>query len=321
MRPSPIPHAADKSLRQIEILEVSPRDGLQNDPTLVSTRDKLKLVLGAVEAGARRIEATSFVNPRKVPQMADASELMAALRGEGDLRAKGVKLGGLVLNLRGAERALAADVDELNYIVVASETFNQRNQGCAIEETLRQMEETARAATVPFSVTIGAAFGCPFEGEVDRRRVVDLAVAASEAGAWEVALADTIGVADPLAVEELLALVAAAAPQAALRCHLHNTRNTGIANAFAAWRAGARTLDASIGGIGGCPFAPKAAGNISTEDTVYMFQRMGVATGYDLEQLIDLNRWLGEILGFEPPAMVAKAGGFPKGVQICSPVG
>lgn len=312
MGQSPVSHPADNRPQQIEILEVSPRDGLQNDPALVSTRDKLKLILGAVDAGARRIEATSFVNPRKVPQMADAGELMACLRGEDDLRAKGVRLSGLALNLRGAERALAADVDELNYVIVASETFNQRNNGCAIEDTLQQMQAAARASTVPFSVTIAAAFGCPFEGEVDRRRVVALATAASEAGAWEIALADTIGVADPLAVEDVLSLVAAAAPQTALRCHFHNTRNTGVANAFAAWRAGVRTLDASIGGIGGCPFAPRAAGNISTEDVVYMFQRMGVDTGYDLSALIDLNQWLGGVLKTELPSMVARAGGFPK---------
>lgn len=311
MGQSPVSHPADNRPQQIEILEVSPRDGLQNDATLVSTRDKLKLIRGAIDAGARRIEATSFVNPRKVPQMADAGELMTALRGEDDLRAKGVKLSGLALNLRGAERALAADVDELNYVIVASETFNQRNNGCAIADTLQQMQAAASASTVPLSVTIAAAFGCPFEGEVDRRRVVDLATAASEAGAWEIALADTIGVADPLAVEDVLGLVADAAPRAALRCHFHNTRNTGVANAFAAWRAGAVTLDASIGGIGGCPFAPRAAGNISTEDVVYMFQRMGVATGYDLTALIDLNQWLGDVLGAELPSMVARAGCFP----------
>lgn len=309
MRPSPNSHTADTL--GVTILEVSPRDGLQNDPTIVSTKDKAALILGAAQAGARRIEATSFVNPRKVPQMADAAELMAMLRGEADLRAAGVRLSGLVLNLRGAERALEAGVDELNFIVVASESFNQRNQGCAIEETLRQMEQTARAATAPFTVTIGASFGCPFEGEVDPKRLASLAAAAAEAGAWEVALADTIGVADPIAVEQRLALTAEAAPQAALRCHFHNTRNTGIANAYAAWRAGVRTLDASIGGIGGCPFAPKAAGNISTEDVAYMFERMGVDTGLDLDALIALNHRLAEILGFEPPAMVAKAGKFP----------
>lgn len=314
MRRSSTSHAADT--RAVDILEVSPRDGLQNDPTIVSTREKAALVLGAARAGARRIEATSFVNPRKVPQMADAAELMSVLRGEADLRAEGVRLSGLVLNLRGAERALEAGVDELNFIVVASESFNQRNQGCAIAETLRQMEETARASTAPFTVTIGASFGCPFEGEVDPERVAALASAASAAGAWEIALADTIGVADPLSVEKCLALAASAAPKAALRCHFHNTRNTGIANAFAAWRAGVRTLDASIGGIGGCPFAPKAAGNISTEDIVYMFERMGVHTGMDLDALIALNHQLGAILGFEPPAMVARAGKFPNSEQI-----
>jgi hydroxymethylglutaryl-CoA lyase len=305
------------AMKPIQIIEVSPRDGLQNEKTLVSTADKVELVLRAVRAGARRIEAVSFVNPRRVPQMADASEVMAALRGDDDLRAKGVSLIGLVLNRTGFDRALASDIDEVNFVVVASETFNRRNQGVSIAETIEQIAATAEVAReegVAFGVTIGASFGCPFEGEVPEEQVRRLAEAMGDMGVSEIALADTIGVGDPLAVERRIALVKAAAPAARIRCHFHNTRNTGLANAYAAWRAGAEALDASIGGVGGCPFAPAATGNIPTEDTVYMFERMGVPSGYDLQALIDASAWLGERLGYDSlPGMLGRAGVFPPG--------
>jgi hydroxymethylglutaryl-CoA lyase len=300
---------------QIEIIEVAPRDGLQNEKVLVSTADKVELVAHAVAAGARRIEAVSFVNPRAVPQMADAEAVMTALRGEHDLRGAGVSLIGLVLNRRGLDRAIAADVDEANFVVVASETFNVRNQGVPITETLRQISEApavAREAGLKLGVTIGAAFGCPFEGEVSEGQVVRIAADLASFGVEEIALADTIGVADPLAVERRFAAVAAVAPGVRLRGHFHNTRNTGLANAFAAWRAGAASLDSSIGGIGGCPFAPAATGNIPTEDLAYMLARMGVETGYDLVRLITAAEWLKEVLGAESlPGMVSRAGGFP----------
>jgi hydroxymethylglutaryl-CoA lyase len=200
---------------------------------------------------------------------------------------------------------------------VASETFNRRNQAASIAETMDQIAETAalaRAENLAFGVTIGAAFGCPFEGEVPESQVVALAKAAAEMGVSEIALADTIGVGDPLAVERRIALAKAAAPNARIRCHFHNTRNTGLANAYAAWRAGAQALDTSIGGVGGCPFAPAATGNIPTEDTVYMLERMGVRTGYDLEALIDAAAWLGERLGYAAlPGMLGRAGPFPQG--------
>jgi hydroxymethylglutaryl-CoA lyase len=272
-------------------------------------------VAHAVAAGARRIEAVSFVNPRAVPQMADAEAVMTALRGEHDLRGADVSLIGLVLNRRGLDRAIAADVDEANFVVVASETFNVRNQGVPIAETLRQISEApavAREAGLKLGVTIGAAFGCPFEGEVSEEQVVRIAAELASFGVEEIALADTIGVADPLAVERRFAAVAAVAPGVRLRGHFHNTRNTGLANAFAAWRAGAASLDSSIGGIGGCPFAPAATGNIPTEDLAYMLARMGVETGYDLVRLITAAGWLKEVLGAESlPGMVSRAGGFP----------
>ncbi len=298
----------------IEIVEVSPRDGLQNEKTQVSTADKVELVLRAVAAGARRIEAVSFVNPRAVPQMADAEAVMAGLRGARDLRAEGVRLAGLILNRRGLDRALAADVDEVNFVIIASETFNRRNQGVAIGESLAQLQQSValcHGEGLPISLTIGASFGCPFEGEVAVRQVVMLAAQAALLGVQEIALADTIGVADPLAVECRIAAVQAVAPDMPIRCHFHDTRNTGIANAYAAWRSGAATLDAALGGIGGCPFAPAATGNIATEDAVYMFNRMGVDTGFDLDGLMTSATWLSQRLGKALPAALGRAGNFP----------
>lgn len=298
----------------MQIIEVAPRDGLQNEPVQVSTEHKVELVRRAVAAGARRIEAVSFVNPRAVPQMADAAEVMARLREEEDLRGAGVSLIGLALNDRGVDRALRAEIDEINFVVVASETFNARNQGAPIAKTMEHLAsaaDLARAEGTPLSVTIAAAFGCPFEGEVPAARVVELAARAVEIGVVEIALADTIGVADPLAVVDRLGKVAAVAGGLPLRCHFHNTRNTGLANAYAAWQAGATSLDASIGGVGGCPFAPAATGNIPTEDTVYMFERMGVPTGYDLAALSRAAVWIGEIVGRQPPGLLSRAGPFP----------
>jgi hydroxymethylglutaryl-CoA lyase len=298
----------------IEIVEVAPRDGLQNEKALLAVADKVELVLRSIAAGARRIEAVSFVNPRAVPQMADAEAVMERLREDGDLRADGVTLIGLVLNRRGLDRALKAAVDEANFVVVASESFNQRNQGVPIAETMAQIlqsGEVARAEGLPMSVTIGAAFGCPFEGEVPEAMVVRLAAEAARAGVKEIALADTIGVADPLMVERRIAAVRGAVGDTPIRCHFHNTRNTGIANAYAAWRAGAATLDTSLGGVGGCPFAPAATGNIATEDVAYMFNRMGIKTGLDLERLIASASWLSDKLGKPTPAALGRAGNFP----------
>jgi hydroxymethylglutaryl-CoA lyase len=245
--------------------------------------------------------------------MADAAEVMARLRGAGDLRAQGVTLIGLALNKRGFERALMSDVDEVNFVVGATESFNRRNQNAAVAQTMADFAavmEVAKAERVRTGLTISVAFGCPFEGEVSQDAVAAMAREAGAIGAAEIALGDTIGVADPLAVEALMAKAAAAAPGVPLRLHFHNTRNTGIANAFAAWRAGAATLDASIAGLGGCPFAPRATGNIATEDLVYMLGRMGVETGYDLAALIASAAWI-ETVGLKPASMVARAGGFP----------
>jgi hydroxymethylglutaryl-CoA lyase len=294
----------------VDIVEVSPRDGLQSDRLTLSTEAKLALIQRLIAAGARRIEATSFVNPKRVPQMADAEELMERLA-----RPPGISYSGLVLNRRGLDRALAARVDEVTFVVVATDTFNRRNQGVETAETLVQWAEVAKAARSArcrASAVIGAAFGCPFEGEVAVARLVDVARRIADSGPDEIALADTIGVAAPSDIAERFTAVAAAAPGIKLRGHFHNTRNTGLANAYAALQAGVTALDASLGGIGGCPFAPAATGNIPTEDLCYMLSRMSIATGFDLKRLIEAAAWLERELGRPMPAMLGKAGLFPR---------
>jgi hydroxymethylglutaryl-CoA lyase len=294
---------------QVEIVEVSPRDGLQNEATPVSTDQKVELINRAIAAGAKRIEVTSFVNPKRVPQMADAEAVLAALP-----RGNGVSYIGLAMNGRGFDRALAAGVTEVNYVLVASDTFSQRNNGALTMETLTGWAEVAaaaKAAKLPTSITIGASFGCPFEGEVPVERVVEVAKRAADHGVDEIALADTIGVASPADVVERFAAVSAALPGIRLRAHFHNTRNTGIANAYAAVMAGVGVLDSSLGGIGGCPFAPAATGNIPTEDLVYMLNRMKIGTGIDLAAAIEAATWLEGIIGRRNPAMLGRAGIFP----------
>jgi hydroxymethylglutaryl-CoA lyase len=292
-----------------EIVEVSPRDGLQNEGAMLPTAAKVELIQRAVAAGIRRIEAVSFAHPKRVPQMADAEAVMAALpRG-------GASYIGLVMNLRGLERALAAGVSEINFVVVASETFSRRNQGASIDETLRTWSEVARqahTAKVPTSVTIAASFGCPFEGEVPTKRVVDLARRIAEHHPGELALADTIGVASPRDVIDRITAVREAVPAISLRCHFHNTRNTGLANAYAAIESGVRVLDASLGGIGGCPFAPGATGNIATEDLAFMLHRMGISTGLDLHKLVETALWIETRLARPVPGALARAGLFPR---------
>lgn len=294
----------------VEIVEVGPRDGLQNEATLLSTATKVEFIERAIAAGLKRVEVTSFVNPKKVPQMADAEEVLKLLP-----RRDGVYYVGLVLNRKGFDRAAAAGCNEIGMAVVASNTFNQRNQGATTEESIAawaDIASAAHAAGIRPQVTVSAAFGCPFEGEVPVARVVEVAKRVAEARPYEIALADTIGVGVPSQVTELVARVREAVPGVRLRCHFHNTRNTGIANAYAAVEAGVSAIDASIGGIGGCPFAPAATGNIPTEDLLYMLTRMGVDTGVDLEKLIETGRWLQDQLGRAVPGLLVKAGSFPK---------
>ncbi|SDG04999.1 hydroxymethylglutaryl-CoA lyase [Lentzea fradiae] len=294
----------------IEIVEVSPRDGLQNEKTVLSTADKVELVERAVRSGAKRVEVTSFVNPSRVPQMADADELMAAVP-----RYDGVRYAGLVMNGRGLDRALKGEVDEVNVVVVATDTFCGRNQGVTTKEaceTASSLVAAAREAGKFTTVTIGAAFGCPFEGEVSLDRLGEVLRQVHAAGADEVALADTIGVAVPTDITAKLALAhEIIGDDAVLRLHLHDTRNTAVANAVAAVQSGVFVLDSSIGGAGGCPFAPAATGNVATEDLAYLFARMGQETGIDLEETVAAAVWLEEKLGKKLPSALARAGNFP----------
>ena len=299
--------------KKIEILEVSARDGLQSEKMPVSTQDKLLLITQAIEAGLRRIEVTSFVNPKRVPQMSDAEELVRALPKHDD-----VIYTGMVLNQRGFERARDLHMDEIGCVVVATETFNQKNQGASIGQTLSQwkaMAKEAKEVGIRAQITISVAFGCPYEGEVPPQRIVDIAKYAADSDPVEICLADSIGVAVPSQITDLFGRVSEAVPSVKLRAHLHNTRGTGLANAVAAIEAGVFTLDASLGGIGGCPFAPNATGNISTDDLVYMLGRMGIHTGVNLERLIKTSQWLETILGRPVPSHVVQAGGFPKRPQ------
>jgi hydroxymethylglutaryl-CoA lyase len=297
--------------RTIQLVEVAPRDGLQAESVVLSTDAKVELIRRIVDAGAKRIEVCSFVNPQRVPQMADAEAVLAGLPARDD-----VTYIGLVLNQRGFDRAAAAGMREINVVAVTTDTFGQRNQGATWDETVVAFEEIAgraRDAGIAATLTISTAFGCPYEGEVPVDRVVEIAKRAAAAGATEVAIADTIGVAVPTDVIERVGAVRSVLDASVrLRAHFHNTRNTGIANAYAAFEAGVDAIDASLGGIGGCPFAPNATGNIPTEDVAYLFERMGVATGLDLAKLIATVPWIEDQLGAKTPGHLAKAGLFPR---------
>jgi hydroxymethylglutaryl-CoA lyase len=294
----------------VTIVEVSPRDGLQNESAVVPTEAKVELIARLVAAGARRVEAVSFAHPKLVPAMADAEAVMARVP-----RPDGVSYAGLVLNRRGLDRAVDAGVDEVNVVVCVSDTFSRRNQNMPTEQAMAVAEEVAaeaRSRGLFTTLTLSTAFGCPFEGEVPADRVVELARRGAAAGFDELCLGDTIGVGVPTQVRELTAGVRAAAGDTPpLRYHFHNTRNTGFANAYAAVLDGVTVLDASAGGIGGCPFAPNATGNIATDDLVYLLERMGLPTGWDLEKLLPTATFLTEQLGHQVPAMLPRAGSFP----------
>ncbi len=281
---------------EITIVEVSPRDGLQNERTILSTDAKVELITRLVDAGARRIEAVSFAHPRLVPTMADAEAVMERVP-----RRDGVSYAGLILNRKGLDRAVGAGVDEVNVVVCVSDTFSGRNQNVTADEAMRMagdVVDAARSHGLFTTITLATAFGCPFEGEVDPARVGEFARRCADAGVQELCLADTVGVGAPNQVQDLTARARdlLGAPEGggpALRFHFHNTRNTGFANAYTAVAEGVDVLDASAGGIGGCPFAPKATGNIATDDLVYMLERMGRRTGIDLPTLLPTAEFLG----------------------------
>jgi (R)-citramalyl-CoA lyase len=289
----------------VTVCDVGPRDGLQNQSKALAPAVRAELVNRLAEAGLRRIEAVSFVNPKLVPQMAGAEEVVVGLE-----RRDGVVYAGLALNERGYDRLAAAGLDEVHFAFAATETFNRRNQNATVEESVaaaQRIAERARTDGIRATVTIGVAFGCPFEGPVDPGRVADLAERLAPS-VDEVVFADTIGVAVPRQVRDVIGR--AHLPGTTVGAHLHNTRNTGYANALAALEAGATVLDASVGGIGGCPFAPRATGNIGTEDLVYVLHGEGIETGIDLEALIGVAEWLEGVLERPLEGYVYRAGTF-----------
>jgi isopropylmalate/homocitrate/citramalate synthase len=290
----------------VVLREVGPRDGLQNEQQVFPPKTRVELVRRLADAGLKRIEAASFVNPERVPQMAGAEEVAAALD-----RRDGVEYAGLALNLRGYERLRQTQLDEVSFALAATESFSQRNAGASVEESIaaaEQISARAREDGRRASLTISVAFGCPFEGPVDPDHVAAIAERLAETEADEVVLADTIGVATPTQVRRLTERVATLGKP--VGGHFHNTRNTGFANAYAVLEAGAATLDASVGGLGGCPFAPKATGNIATEDLVYLLEGEGVETGVDLDALIAVSEWLEELLGRRLEGYLYRAGPF-----------
>ena len=301
------------SERNIRIVEVGPRDGLQSEPEVLATDAKARYIELAIGAGIRRLEVASFVHPKRVPQMADAEALIELLPDRED-----VSYIGLIMNERGLDRALATKIGEIGMVVVSTDTYNRKNQNVTTAESIaawRAISGRAKDNGLKANVMISAAFGCPYEGEVSVARILELTEQVLESEPAELGIADSIGVAVPAQVTELLGRVRELSGDLPLRCHFHNTRNTGLANAQAAVEAGVSYLDASIGGIGGCPFAPAATGNIPTDDLVYMLERSGVHTGVSLEKIIDTSRWLEAELGRGVPALLPKAGMFPAGGQ------
>jgi hydroxymethylglutaryl-CoA lyase len=292
---------------RVVLCDVGPRDGLQNEADILAPATRAELANRLAATGLPRVEAASFVRNDLVPQMEGAEEVAAALTPNGP-----TVFAGLVLNERGYERLRETPLQEVHVSFAATETFQQRNAGSSVEQGLEgaalivaRAREDGRRTTV----TIGTAFGCPFEGEVDAGRVLDLAGRAAAAGADEVLLADTIGVGVPRQARALVAGALANGIQVGV--HLHDTRNTAVACAWAAVEAGATVLDGSVGGVGGCPFAPRATGNVATEDLVYLLEREGVETGVDLDALIAAADWLARVLGRDLPGRVYRAGGFP----------
>ncbi|HEU0168983.1 MAG TPA: hydroxymethylglutaryl-CoA lyase [Chloroflexota bacterium] len=290
----------------VTVCDVGPRDGLQNEKEPISTEDKLALINRLIAAGMPEVEVSSFVSPKWVPQMADAEQLFARVD-----RSTGAKLIGLIPNEKGYDRAHAAKVDGVRLVVMASETFQKKNVNRSVEDGMRECEAIARRAKsdgVGVGIGFGTSWGCPYEGHVDAARVVDLANQAIEAGMDEIEFADTTGMADPAHVASLIREARKTIPVEKITCHFHNTRNSGFANVLAALNEGVTRFDSSIAGLGGCPFAPKATGNICTEDLVHMLHAMGIGTGINLGQLVETAEWMEGVIGHTLPGLVMKAG-------------
>lgn len=295
--------------RRIDIVEVGPRDGLQNDPADLATDQKLEFIERLEACGVKRMESGSFVSPKAVPKMADSSAVFRGLK-----RSTGTRHIALALNEKGIRRAIDAQADEINFVLVAGEGFGERNQRMTPQQSADMLHHCAplvHEAGIPLSATISVAFGDPYTGEVDPAVVANLAAQAQRAGVAEVGLGDTIGVATPWDVRTVVERVRIEAPDVYLRLHFHDTRGAGLANVAAAVEAGVDVIDASCGGIGGCPFAPAATGNVATEDVVYMLERAGFETGLDLDKLIETAKWLETVLGHRVSSSLSKAGAFP----------
>ncbi|WP_346795900.1 hydroxymethylglutaryl-CoA lyase [Halomonas sp. Bachu 37] len=293
-------------MSQLQINEVAPRDGLQIEARFVPTADKIRWIDDLSATGLARIEATSFTSPKAIPNLADAAEVVVGIQ-----RRSGVEITVLVPNLKGCERALACGVDEINLVMSASDSHGLANLRMTPEQSLAQFETIvakAQGSGVFVNASLSTAFGCPFEGDVPQERVLALVERLLGLGIQGVTLCDTTGMADPAQVGELCRAVTARWPQTPFTLHFHNTRGMGLANALAAWQAGITRFDAALGGLGGCPYAPGATGNVCTEDLVHMFERMGVATGVDLDALLAVSAKLPDLVGHATPGQVVKAG-------------
>jgi hydroxymethylglutaryl-CoA lyase len=301
-------------MNKVSILEVGPRDGLQSEPEIMPTEIKKEFIVRTVDAGIKKIEVTSFVHPKKVPQMADAEKLVESLPDYDD-----VSYIGLIMNQKGFERAKNCGIQEVGMVIVSTDTYNMRNQGVTTQQSIDnwlEIASEAQSAGIKTNVVIACAFGCPYEGEVDPEKIVEIAEKALQGSPDILGLADSVGVAVPNQVKNVFSLIKELNPDIPLRTHLHNTRNTGLANAAAAIDSGVSIIDASTGGIGGCPFAPKATGNIPTDDLLYMLDRSNIETGVNLNDVVQTTQWLEEILDRNVPAMVPKAGIFPENANI-----
>ena len=301
-------------MSKVSICEVGPRDGLQSEPELLSTEVKKEFITRSVNAGIKNIEVTSFVHPKKVPQMADAEELVASLPEYDD-----VSYIGLIMNQRGFQRAKDCGIKEVGMVIVSTDTYNMKNQGVVTQQSIDnwlEISAEAKQSGIRTNVLIACSFGCPYEGEVDPEHIAVIAEKVLQGNPDIIGLADSVGVAVPNQITKTFSLIKELAPNLPLRTHLHNTRNTGLANAAAAIDAGVTIIDSSTGGIGGCPFAPKATGNIPTDDLLYMLNRSGVETGVDLNLVVENSEWLETKLGRAVPAMVPKAGIFPENAEI-----
>jgi len=299
---------------KVSILEVGPRDGLQSEPEILPTEIKKEFITRTINAGIKNIEVTSFVHPKKVPQMADAEKLVESLPDRDD-----VTYIGLIMNQRGFERARDCGIDEVGMVIVSTDTYNMKNQNVVTQQSIDNwldIASSAKSAGIRTSVVIACSFGCPYEGEVDPEHIASIAEQILQGEPDVIGLADSVGVAVPNQIKTTFALIKDLAPTIPLRTHLHNTRNTGLANAAAAVEAGVSIIDASTGGIGGCPFAPKATGNIPTDDLLYMLDRSGIETGVNLNEIVKTTDWLENQLGRTVPAMVPKAGIFPENAEI-----